>query len=598
MKILYGISCALALIILTQAPANACFSIIVGKDASTTGEILLGHNEDNDRRIVMAQYFVPRMTHKKGALITMEPKAAKIPQVPETYAYYWTQTLSPDGYSFSDGFINEWGVAIVSDNCISSKEKKPLIKEGGVGYGIRRIMAERAKTAREAVHIAIDLLNKYGYFHPGRSYQIVDKDEAWMLQVVRGNRYVARRIADDEIALIANAYTIDKVNLKDKNNVIASPDLITYAISKGWYKPAKKDNYADFNFRKAYQDDDNRNDDFNKLRHATALKILTGKDYEDPSLFPFVIKPENKISLTEVKEILRGHYAEEPRMNGYFHQNMNDICNISTQESVIIQIRKDPRLIAAWRATGRPCTSPYVPIYPLAGVPYGQNWMDPVTAQKQHFNWNPSNFDYNYMRAVWSFLKLQNYLNYRYDKVPEVQEIISELEIQWDSKQETVEKVAAFKFATAKPWQALDHLYNYANDEAIITRSYMKDVFDEMNVYNFAINAKKLSKSDNKTVATVLYSTPDFDATKIEREKTFLGVALSDGDDNLFTDFAKPIKFEAKDMNNDKLPDMVMTYKIADVMKMTFPGVNTDIYLRTYQNGNKIITFDTVTATK
>lgn len=598
MKTLYGIACVFAFIVLVHAPAGACFSIIVGKDASATGEILLGHNEDNDRRIVMAQYFVPRMTHKKGSFVTMEPKAAKIPQVPQTYAYYWTQTLAPDGYSFSDGFINEWGVAIVSDNCISSKEKKPMIKEGGVGYGIRRIMAERAKTAREAVNIAVSLLNKYGYFHPGRSYQIVDKNEAWMLQIVRGNRYVARRIGDDEIALIANAYTIGKVNIKDKNNVIASPDLITYAILKGWYKPDKKDNYSDFNFRKTYQDDANRNDDFNKLRHATALKILTGKDYEDTNLFPFVIKTENKISLMEVKEILRGHYTEEPRTNGYFHQNMNDICNISTQESVIIQMRNDPRLITAWRATGRPCTSPYVPIYPLAGVPYGQNWMDPVTAQKQHFNWNPANFDYNSARAVWSFIKLQNYLNYRYDKVPNIQEIISELETKWSNNQETVEKAAAFKLATAKPALGLDYLYNYANDQAMNTRSSMKDFFDEMDVYEFSINAKKLSKSDNKTVEAVLYSTPSFDATEIEYEKTFLGIAQSDGDDNLFTDFAKPLKFEAKDMNADKLPDMVMTYKIADVMKMTFPGVNTDIYLRTHANENKIIAFDTVTATK
>ena len=31
--------------------AQACFTVIVGKDASATGEILVGHNEDNDRRI-------------------------------------------------------------------------------------------------------------------------------------------------------------------------------------------------------------------------------------------------------------------------------------------------------------------------------------------------------------------------------------------------------------------------------------------------------------------------------------------------------------------------------------------------------------------
>lgn len=29
-------------------PSNACFTVIVGKKVSSTGEILVGHNEDNE----------------------------------------------------------------------------------------------------------------------------------------------------------------------------------------------------------------------------------------------------------------------------------------------------------------------------------------------------------------------------------------------------------------------------------------------------------------------------------------------------------------------------------------------------------------------
>ena len=137
--------------------AQACFTVIVGKDASATGEILVGHNEDNDRRILMSQYWVPAAKHKKGEMIRFEDSTARIPQVAETLGFWWTQTLSPDGYSFSDGFFNEAGVLITSNNCGDTVEKDEKTRQGGVGYGIRRITAERAHTAREAVDIAIEL---------------------------------------------------------------------------------------------------------------------------------------------------------------------------------------------------------------------------------------------------------------------------------------------------------------------------------------------------------------------------------------------------------------------------------------------------------
>ena len=154
-----------ALMLGTAMSAQACFTVIVGKDASSTGEIIVGHNEDNDRRILMSQYWVPAATHKKGEMIEYEPTAAKIPQVAKTLGYWWTQTLAPEGYSFSDGFFNEAGVLITSNNCGDTVEKDEKVKNGGIGYGIRRITAERAHTAREAVQIAIELVEKYGYTH-------------------------------------------------------------------------------------------------------------------------------------------------------------------------------------------------------------------------------------------------------------------------------------------------------------------------------------------------------------------------------------------------------------------------------------------------
>ena len=59
--------------------AQACSTVVVGKDVSATGQIIVGHNEDNDLRIVTSQYWVPAADHKAGETITYEPTAAKIP---------------------------------------------------------------------------------------------------------------------------------------------------------------------------------------------------------------------------------------------------------------------------------------------------------------------------------------------------------------------------------------------------------------------------------------------------------------------------------------------------------------------------------------
>lgn len=176
-------------------------SIIVGKNASATGEVILAQNEDNGGRLVMPQYYVPRMQHEPDEYITFEPGSALIPQVEETWAFYWSETRAPGGASFSDGFVNEWGVAVASDNCSPTREDNPYINEGGIKHGIRRLIAERATTAREGVEIVAELVETYGYNHPGRSYQIVDKNEGWMMHLVNGSHYVAKRVPDDEVAI-------------------------------------------------------------------------------------------------------------------------------------------------------------------------------------------------------------------------------------------------------------------------------------------------------------------------------------------------------------------------------------------------------------
>ena len=263
--------------------ASACTTIIVGKDVSKTGNIIVGHNEDNGGRILTAQYWVPAATHKKGEMIKFEEAAAEIPQVEKTFGFYWSQTYNPKGASFSDGFVNENGVVIVSNNCsgIYDDDRMPL-KDGGIGYGIRRLMAERATSARHAVDIAIDLLGEYGYFADGRTYTIADAKEAWQIAIHQGNTWVARRVKDNEVVFIPNNFMMDKVDATDKENVLVAPGMIERAIKNGRYKPAKEGVYNDFNYRVAVAPAARRAADFNYMRNHIGWKYIADLDITDP----------------------------------------------------------------------------------------------------------------------------------------------------------------------------------------------------------------------------------------------------------------------------------------------------------------------------
>ena len=218
--------------------ASACSTVIVGKDASATGNILVGHNEDNGGRILTAQHWVPAATHKAGEMIKFEEAAASIPQVEKTFGFFWSQTFDPTGASFSDGFVNENGVTIVTNACTGIyKDDIMPTKDGGIGYGIRRLMAERATSARHAVDIAIELLGKYGYFSEGRTYTIADPNEAWQLAIHQGNTWVARRVQDNEIIYIPNNFMMDKVDATDTKNVIVAPGMIERAINEREHRP-------------------------------------------------------------------------------------------------------------------------------------------------------------------------------------------------------------------------------------------------------------------------------------------------------------------------------------------------------------------------
>ena len=68
-----------------------CMTIIVGKDASATGRVLIAHNEDDTGRCVVHHGYVPAADWPEGTVLPAEEGRAAIPQAAHTLGYYWSQ---------------------------------------------------------------------------------------------------------------------------------------------------------------------------------------------------------------------------------------------------------------------------------------------------------------------------------------------------------------------------------------------------------------------------------------------------------------------------------------------------------------------------
>ena len=406
-----------------------CSTVIAGKNATVSGRVLLGHGED-DSNCICQVHKVPRMEHEEGEVLTFDDGTAVVPQVPVTWGYLWTELRAPGGAAFADGFVNEWGVAVVTNSCVSTKEAtEPYTAE--LGYGMRRLIAERCKTAREGVEVVADLMKKYGY-RSTRSYHIVDKDEAWAVQLTVGNQFAARRIGDDEIYYIPNWLTIHQIDFKDTEhkNFYWSEEVVDFAQRNGWYTPAVEGDYSDFDFALAYQGDRSEAKS-NFDRSTLAWTHING---ENLPYRTFSIKAPKKYCAADFKEILRLHGPEIVADPSLATHSYYGICRDTTVESLVVEFQDDADLTTVWRSTLRPCRSPFMPWFPaIQSTPKGWSWQDIPCAQYSHLKPTADEFRYHGDRAYWAFHMLNMTAEYEHGSGPELlKEAINELEAQWE----------------------------------------------------------------------------------------------------------------------------------------------------------------------
>lgn len=572
--------------------ANACSTMIVGKDASKTGTVIVGHNEDNGGRIFALQHWVPPQIHKAGEMIKFEKNAAEIPQVEKTLGFYWTETFDPEGASFSDGFVNEKGVVIVSNACSQIfPENKENVKDGGVGYGIRRLMAERATSARDAIRIATELLSKYGYFSNGRTYTIADPNEVWQLAVHQGSKWVARKVKDNEIVYIPNNFMMNKVDVTDKANVMVSPGLVEKAIKDGKYKPAVEGQWTDFNFREAYQPAKLREAQYNFSRNQIAWKKITGQTFNSADEFPYSVIAKKKYGVEDVKDVLRSDSKEDGVKGEWYHSKGFGISRPTTHESVIYVMDKNPLFIQAYKTLARPSETPYVPLFPLAKPAEAASFLTWDEATRQHFNAKPSSFDYRADWPVWSFLNTANAVEYMHSAYDKNFKNVRKLEKELDADLAN-ELLTAKALAKVSPQKALDWMHGKNVEKFEKAQTEMRETFEKLAPHQVLVLADEIDAKGEGSVAIALLGDKKLKVSEVNDAKTLAGPGRSSvGAKVTLSSLAKPVSTEVKDINGDGYADKVFTFKSKDVAKDMVPGVVYDVWLYSEAKGKPVTGF-------
>ena len=200
------------------------------------------------------------------------------------------------------------------------------------------VALERARTAREAIKVVVDLANTYGYYSSGESFSFADKDEVWVMDLIgkgpdnKGIVWVARRVPDGYICAHANQARISTFPLDDPENCMYAPDVISFAREKGYFSGQDKD----FSFCDAYAPLDFGGMRGCEARAWAAFNILCDgkftfedengnivtKDADDyleyamgwdkTKRFPLFVKPSRKISMKNVADVMRDHYEGTP----------------------------------------------------------------------------------------------------------------------------------------------------------------------------------------------------------------------------------------------------------------------------------------------
>jgi len=323
-----------------------CDTIAATGSTTADGITLFGKNSDREPNEAQNLSHIAGRKHDSGA--SVECTYISIPQVAKTNAVLLSKPFWMWGAEMG---VNEHGLAIGNEAVFTRVpyEKGPAL----TGMDLLRLALERAATARTAVHIITDLIETFGqggncgyghklFYH--NSFLLADPESVWVLETA-GRHWAAKQV--DGIYAISNKITLET------SWDIASDDLVSFAVQKGWCRSAE-----DFSFARCYSDFLYTKFSSSEHRRARTMTLLNAS--------------RGRLGVADFFAILRDH-GDAP--SGSFCPNQglfqSQICNhagwgpvrISQTTGSLVSCLTPGASTHFVTGTAAPCTSLFKPIW-------------------------------------------------------------------------------------------------------------------------------------------------------------------------------------------------------------------------------------------
>lgn len=481
------------LLVIFSVPAFSCSNFLASKGATKDGSVMITYTADS--HVLYGElYYKPAADYPEGALRDVyEWDSGKflgrVKQVRHTYNVV--------------GNMNENQVSI-GETTYGGRDELQHQPDATMDYGsLMYIALERSHTAREAIRIMGELVAEYGYISEGESFSVADANEVWILEMIgkgkteKGAVWVARRVPDGYVCGHANQARIQTFPLNDPENCLYSPDVITFARKMGYFSGEDKD----FSFSDTYNPVNFEGARFCEARVWSMFRRVN-KDmdqYSDYALgvnlkhrMPLWIKPDHKLSLREVMDIMRDHFEGTPLdmmkdlgggpyYNGVrwrpmvWYVDSVEYINeraISTQQTGFFFCAQSrswlPNTIGGvnWFGVDDSYTGVYTPMYAcMTRVPH------------TYAVGNGSMMEFSDDAAFWVFNQVSNFAYTRYcDMVPEIRKVQLQLEDKYMTQVDACD-IAAKELYKKDPALAVDYLTEFSVTQGNNTVSRWKELY-------------------------------------------------------------------------------------------------------------------------
>ncbi len=471
----------------------ACTNFIISKGASKDGSTMITYSADS--HVLYGElYFRPAADYADGSMYDVyewdtHKYLGKINQVKHTYSVV--------------GNMNEHQLAI-GETTFGGREELWHQPTALVDYGSLIYLAlQRSKTAREAIKVMGDLVAEYGYYSEGESFSISDANEVWILEMIgkgkdeKGAVWVAQRIPDGFISGHANQARITTFPLKDTLNCIYSADVINFARKMGWFNGNDKDfsfsdTYAPVTFDAARFCEGRVWSGFNKANKNMGKYLNYAMGYDLKNRMPLWIKPDQKLSVQDVMEMMRDHFegtamdmnkdlGAGPYACGYrwrpltWKVDSTSYFNeraISTQQtgfSFVTQSRSwmpDPIGGINWFGVDDTYSTVYTPLYcGMTRIPYS------------FAVGNGGMMEFTDKSAFWIFNQVSNFAYTRYsDMIPEIRKKQKELEDKYLTLSQAIDGAATELYKT-NPKMAIEFVTDFSVNQGENTYGVWKELY-------------------------------------------------------------------------------------------------------------------------